>query len=57
MGIVGGTYEDLDTASLVGFLGGFGAAIGAGIGALVGAVYVKRGASADLRSEVRPRPC
>lgn len=41
VGIWGGSYEDLDTLPLVGFLGGFGAAIGAGIGALVGAVYVK----------------
>ena len=41
VGIWGGTYEDLETAGLVGILGGFGAAIGAGIGAFVGAVYVK----------------
>jgi hypothetical protein len=41
VGIWGGSYEDLETAGLVGILGGFGAAIGAGIGALVGAVYVK----------------
>ena len=43
VGIAGGTYEDLETAGLVGFLGGFGAMIGAGIGALVGAIYVKPG--------------
>ena len=43
VGIVGGTYEDLETTGLVGFLGGVGAAIGAGIGALVGAIYVKAG--------------
>ena len=41
VGIAGGTYEDLETAELVGFLGGFGALIGAGIGSLVGAIYVK----------------
>jgi hypothetical protein len=41
LGIWGGTYEDLETAGLVGVLGGFGAAIGAGIGAFVGAIYVK----------------
>ena len=41
VGIAGGTYEDLETAGLVGFLGGFGALIGAGIGSLVGAVYIK----------------
>jgi hypothetical protein len=43
LGITGGTYEDLETAGLVGILGGLGAAIGAGIGAVVGAVYVKPG--------------
>lgn len=43
VGIAGGTYEDLETAGLVGLLGGLGAAIGAGIGAVVGAVYVKPG--------------
>ena len=43
VGIWGGTYEDLETAGLVGLLGGFGAAIGAGIGALVGGIYVKQG--------------
>jgi small nuclear ribonucleoprotein (snRNP)-like protein len=41
VGIWGGSYEDLETAGLVGLLGGFGAAVGAGIGALVGAIYVK----------------
>jgi hypothetical protein len=41
VGIWGGTYEDLETAGLVGLLGGFGAAIGSGIGAFVGAVHVK----------------
>jgi len=43
VGVVGGRYEDLETAGLVGILGGLGAAIGAGIGALVGALYVKPG--------------
>jgi hypothetical protein len=43
VGIAGGSYEDLETAGLVGLLGGLGAAIGAGIGAVVGAVYVKPG--------------
>lgn len=43
VGIAGGQYEDLETAGLVGLLGGFGAMIGAGIGAFVGAVYVKPG--------------
>ena len=43
VGIAGGSYEDLETAGLVGLLGGLGAAIGAGIGAVVGAVYVKQG--------------
>jgi ferric-dicitrate binding protein FerR (iron transport regulator) len=41
VGVAGGSYEDLETAELVGFLGGLGAAIGAGIGAFVGALYVK----------------
>ena len=41
VGIWGGTYEDLDAAPLIAFLGGCGAAIGSGIGAFVGAVYVK----------------
>lgn len=43
VGIAAGSYEDLETAGLVGLLGGLGAAIGAGIGALVGAVHVKPG--------------
>jgi len=43
VGIAAGRYEDLETAGLVGLLGGLGAAIGAGIGAIVGAVYVKPG--------------
>lgn len=43
VGVAGGSYEDLETAGLVGLLGGLGAAIGAGIGAVVGAVYVKPG--------------
>jgi hypothetical protein len=38
VGIAGGSYEDLETAQLVGWLGGLGAAIGAGVGALVGAI-------------------
>lgn len=38
VGIAGGTYEDLETAELVGWLGGLGAAIGAGVGALVGVI-------------------
>jgi hypothetical protein len=42
VGIWGGTYEDLETAGLVGILGGGGAAIGAGVGAIVGALGSKR---------------
>jgi hypothetical protein len=34
VGIAAGQYEDLETAELVGILGGIGAAIGAGLGAL-----------------------
>jgi hypothetical protein len=34
VGIAAGNYEDLETAELVGILGGIGAAIGAGLGAL-----------------------
>ncbi|HWP42548.1 MAG TPA: hypothetical protein VNO14_04885 [Blastocatellia bacterium] len=38
LGIAAGSYEDLETAGLVGILGGIGAAIGAGIGAITGAI-------------------
>lgn len=38
VGVSAGSYEDLETAGLVGILGGLGAAIGAGIGAIVGGI-------------------